>query len=297
MFNPNSLMQKAGHGSLVHTQTDEWYVAHLMSRPLPGQKKNPLGRETSLQKMQWNAAGWLEMADGSNLAKMSFEGLKDVPTTQSATLFDINDDFTGDTYDVRFMTPYRTQASSWVNTTENPGHLRIHGHNSFFSQVNPSIMATRATSLDYTVQTKLTFHPDHYSETAGLGLYYDSNNWLYARLCQDDTEDHTVLRVLQAKLGDRVDHLFDEVTVPNDTAEIRLDYHQGIAQISYRLTDAADWQPLGDSFDVTYLSDEGVNGAPGEIGGFTALFNFIGAVDAHQLQSFADFDYYTVRNN
>ncbi|WP_203637328.1 family 43 glycosylhydrolase [Levilactobacillus wangkuiensis] len=297
MFNPHSLMQKAGHGSLVHTQTDEWYVAHLMSRPLPGQKKNPLGRETSLQKMQWTADGWLEMADGSNLAKMTVDGLKDVSVHQSATQFDIDDDFTSDTYDHRFMTPYRTQDATWVNTTENPGHLRIHGHNSFFSQINPAIMATRATSLDYTVQTKFTFHPDHYSETAGVGLYYDSNNWLYARLCQADTEDHTVLRVLQAKLGERIDHLTDEVTVPDDTAEIRLAYNQGTVQVLYRLTDTATWQTLGTPLDVTYLSDEGVNGVPGEIGGFTALFNFIGAVDAHQLTSFADFDYYTVKNN
>ena len=48
---------------------------------------------------------------------------------------------------------------------------------------------------------------------------------------------------------------------------------------------------------VAYLSDEGVNGMPGEIGGFTGLFNFIGAVDAHQHQSYADFAYYKVTNH
>ncbi len=40
-----------------------------------------------------------------------------------------------------------------------------------------------------------------------------------------------------------------------------------------------------------------VNGMPGEIGGFTGLFNFIGAVDAHQHQSYADFAYYKVTNH
>ncbi len=50
MYNPKSVMQKAGHGSLVHTTTNEWYIAHLMARPLPNTKLNPLGRETSLQK-------------------------------------------------------------------------------------------------------------------------------------------------------------------------------------------------------------------------------------------------------
>ena len=49
--------------------------------------------------------------------------------------------------------------------------------------------------------------------------------------------------------------------------------------------------------DQCYLSDEGVNGEPGEIGGFTGLFNFIGAIDAHQHDSFAEFDYYFVKNH
>ncbi|MGO2940363.1 MAG: hypothetical protein ACTIDA_07565 [Pseudolactococcus laudensis] len=57
-----------------------------------------------------------------------------------------------------------------------------------------------------------------------------------------------------------------------------------------------EWLTLEKNIDVTYLSDEGVNGEPGEIGGFTALFNFIGSVDAHQRDSYADFDYYNVKN-
>ena len=51
-----------------------------------------------------------------------------------------------------------------------------------------------------------------------------------------------------------------------------------------------------EKIDVTYLSDEGVNGESGEIGGFTGLFNFIGTVDAHQHDSFADFQFYKVVN-
>lgn len=298
MQNPNTPIQKSGHGSLVSTPSGDWYVAHLMSRPLPGTSLNPLGRETSLQKMTWSQDGWLQMADGSNLAKATTPAPRDYPDSQQDfASFDINDQFETKQVPAHFMTPYREQTNDWVNTTERPGHLRIHGDNSFFSQVNPAIMATRATSLDYTVQTKLEFHPVHYSQTAGLGLYYDANNWLYVRLCQDDTEDHTVLRILQAKLGQRTDDIFTEVPVKNDTVELQLRYHMGFATISYRLDSQSDWQLLTQDIDVTYLSDEGVNGEPGEIGGFTGLFNFIGAVDAYQHQSFADFSYYTVKNN
>ncbi|MEK3796298.1 family 43 glycosylhydrolase [Paenibacillus sp. FSL R7-0204] len=295
MYNPSSIMQKAGHGSLVQTQTGEWYIAHLMSRPVEGTLMNPLGRETSIQKMHWTEDGWLEMKDGSNVAKMEVEGMTGVELEADGLSHDVFDDFNQEKYDLHFLTPYREQQGAWVNTVERPGYLRIHGENSFFSQIHPAIMATRATSLHYEVQTKVEFHPDHYSETAGMGLYYDSNNWLYVHLTHSESEG-TVLYVLQAKLGERIELVHHYIPVPDDTAELKIIYHSGIASILYRFGDNGEWQAFVENIDALYLSDEGVNGEPGEIGGFTGLFNFIGSVDAHQHDSFADFDYYGVKN-
>lgn len=193
------------------------------------------------------------------------------------------------------MTPYHNQSPEWVNIDKQNQHLRIYGRNSLFSQFNPSIMATRATSLNYLAQTKLTFNPNHYSQTAGLGLYYDSNNWVFARITLSDDEKRPVLRILQAEKGNRNDHIFSEVAIPKKTVEIRLNYKNGIVQFEYCLD--TQWKKIDQPINVSYLSDEGVNGEPGEIGGFTGLFNFIGAVDAYQHASYADFDYYKVINN
>lgn len=292
MYNPNSVMQKAGHGSLVETTTGEWYVPHLMSRPLEGTLLNPLGRETSIQKMRWTEDGWLEMADGSNLAKMTVEGMEGVNTEEIAT-HEVKEDFDGD-YSLQFMTPYRNQEEKWVNTSERPGHLRIYGENSFFSQVNPAIMATRATSFSYEVQTKVAFNPDHYSETAGVGLYYDSNNWLYLHLTYSEEQSTTILTVLQAKLGERIEYSDHRLVVKDEAIELKISYNQGMADLFY--CQEGEWRLFVEGIDASYLSDEGVNGEPGEIGGFTALFNFIGSVDAHQRDSYADFDYYYVTN-
>ncbi|KAE9528356.1 family 43 glycosylhydrolase [Testudinibacter aquarius] len=293
MFNPNSLMQKAGHGSLVETPSGEWYMAHLMSRPLQGALLNPLGRETALQKMVWTQDDWLVMADGSTLAKMEFEGITGVELKQKPNQ-DIEEHFNG-AYDLRFMTPYRPQKSMWVNTNERAGYLRIYGENSFFSQNNPAIMATRATSFDYQIETKVEFSPDHYSETAGAGLYYDSNNWLYIHLTYSEEISGTILTVLQAKLGNRIEYPHHRISIPNNIAGLKIDYQLGKAKLSYKLD--GDWMVLIEQVDVSYLSDEGVNGEPGEIGGFTGLFNFIGSVDAYQRDSYADFEYYKIKNN
>jgi hypothetical protein len=292
MYNPHSAMQKAGHGSLVETTTGEWYISHLMSRPLKGHLLNPLGRETSLQKMRWTADGWLEMADGSNLAKLEVEGMKGMDVVQNRNT-DIYDTFDG-TYDIRFMTPYRQQDESWVSAKERPGFLRIHGENSLFSQMNPAIMATRATSFSYALETHVEFHPEHYSETAGVGLYYDANNWVYLCLTYSEEYRSTILTVLQAKLGHKIEYPYQRVPVPGGSAALKIVYESGCTSAYYR-TDS-DWTLLIDGLDVLYLSDEGVNGEPGEIGGFTGLFNFIGAVDACQRKSFADFAYYKVTN-
>lgn len=79
--------------------------------------------------------------------------------------------------------------------------------------------------------------------------------------------------------------------------ELRWQYHYGRAQAFYRLDEDVEWQAIADACDVSYLSDEGVNGEPGEIGGFTALFNFIGSVDAYQHDSQAKFFYYQVKSD
>jgi xylan 1,4-beta-xylosidase len=295
MYNPNSVMQKAGHGSLVETQSGEWYIAHLMSRPLVGVLLNPLGRETSLQKMRWTNDDWLEMKDGSNLAKMETEGMSDggfIVESKS----EVVDDFSEATYSLAFMTPYSEQSEEWVNTKEREGYLRIYGRDSLFSRHSPSIMGSRATSFEYSVETLLEFEPNHYSETAGLGLYYDSNNWLYFHLTYDEKEKLPALTILQGKHGSRIEYFNHKMTIPTGIINLRIMYKEGKATLLYRHLEVEKWEIFIDNIDVTYLSDEGVNGEPGEIGGATGLFNFIGAVDSHQRDSFADFKYYEVQN-
>lgn len=292
MYNPDSLMQKAGHGSLVETTTGEWYIPHLMSRPLEGTLLNPLGRETSIQKMHWTQDDWLEMKDGSNLAKMTVEGITGM-TSQKTVTHDVITDFREGIHP-SFMTPYRNQATSWVNTTERPGYLRIHGTDSFFSQINPAIMATRATSFEYEVETKMEFRPTHYSETAGVGLYYDSNNWLYLHLNDIEEKGIPTLSILQAKHGKRSEFHNHRMPIVAGVIALKIVYHHGIVDMYYQV--AEEWVLFLEGLDISYLSDEGVNGEPGEIGGFTGLFNFIGAVDAHQRTSYADFSYYHVKN-
>lgn len=134
-----------------------------MSRPLPGTTLNPLGRETGIQKVNWTADGWLQMADGTNFAKENIDG----PQQEEAIITyseDITEYFNEPHYDKRFLSPYRFQNRTWVNHLGNRDYLRIYGGESLFSQMNSSILATRATSFTYSLETEVEIHPDHYSE-------------------------------------------------------------------------------------------------------------------------------------
>ncbi|MFV0255526.1 MAG: glycoside hydrolase family 43 protein, partial [Erysipelotrichaceae bacterium] len=64
-LSPSNYLQKTGHGDLVETEDGDWYFAHLCGRPLDennslygGSRGScPLGRETSIQKVEW-IDGW-----------------------------------------------------------------------------------------------------------------------------------------------------------------------------------------------------------------------------------------------
>ncbi|MCM0582671.1 family 43 glycosylhydrolase [Weissella diestrammenae] len=291
-YNPHSRLQKSGHGSLVETSDGEWYIAHLMSRPLPGTMLNPLGRETSLQKMRWNPDGWLEMADGSNLAKDRTPGLAGIDYSQPID-HSFSADFSQPELDVHWMTPYREQDVTWV--TQQNGQLQIKGENSFFSRMNPAMVTVAATAFDFTMETEVAFQPTHYSQSAGMLMYYDAQNWLYARLYFSESLQSIALGILQAKNGERIEYVHDRVAIPNGQVKLRFATENGHTSIGYAVAD--HWQLLASTIDTSYLSDEGVGGSEGEIGGFTGLLCGLGAVDAYRHTSKATFNYFKMINN
>ncbi len=59
-------LQSAGHGCFVETPAGEWYFAHLSRRPIVNDR-SMLGRETSIQKIVWDADGWPRLAQGGIL--------------------------------------------------------------------------------------------------------------------------------------------------------------------------------------------------------------------------------------
>ncbi|MEX3105616.1 family 43 glycosylhydrolase [Streptomyces sp. ST1015] len=63
---PSVPLQKAGHAELVQAPGGEWFLSHLVGRPLetPEGPRCTLGRETAVQAVEWDEEGWPRLKGG-----------------------------------------------------------------------------------------------------------------------------------------------------------------------------------------------------------------------------------------
>ena len=285
LYNPETILQKAGHGSLVETQNGRWYMAHLCARPVLPHKKCVLGRETALQEMEWTADGWLRMADGGNIAK---------DTTPSPGLpacpFDPEPgrcDFDSPALPLFFNSPRNEITSDWADLSFRKGCLRLRGREALSSNHCPSLIARRLTAFDAAVTTKMEFSPDSRHHLAGLTCYYESGNYYAVYKTYDDIKGGNVLTVSGAVNGCYSGCGGVSVAVDDEGAVfLRAEIHRDKLRFLYSY-DGTAFQKLGETLDMTTLSDEA--SLPGK---FTGTFVGVFAQDCLTREKWAEFHYF-----
>jgi len=285
---PQLELQKAGHASLVETQNGQWYIVHLCGRPVMPQKRCVLGRETAIQKVKWDANGWLMLETGSNSPQVNVPapGLAPCPFKPEPA----RDDFDSKTLNLHFNTLRVPPDESWLSLTHRPGWLRLVGRESLGSKFRQSLAARRITSLNCTAQTCVEFEPATFQQAAGLICFYDTQNYYYIKItnyenvgkcltvCSSQNDNYTELTSQVIPLAQKSCHL---------KAEISYDK----LYFSYSL-DGKQWHKIDQAFDITTLSDEFC-----EEGSFTGAFVGICAQDLAGTRTKADFDYFEYRDN
>lgn len=286
-YNPETIIQKSGHGSLVETQNGEFYVAHLCARPLVPEMKCILGRETSLQKMKWTDDGWLVMADGSNLAKdeVPEPDLPDAPLPVEPETCDFDDE----TIPLVFQTVRNEISPDWASTTRRKGYLSLRGRDSLISNFYPSLLARRLTAFHAIAETKLEFTPDDYHHRAGLTYYYDLAEHFYIFVTKDKDDEGPVLMMESSLNGEAVSYDVKIPLEPGAPVWLRGEINCRTLQFSYS-TDGKEFIPVGPEADATILSDEG-----GSYWKFTGTYVGIFAMDTFMKSKWADFDSFTYR--
>ncbi len=282
-YNPESKLQKSGHGSYVENELGEVYLVHLTARPFVPELRCTLGRETAMQKMMWTDDGWLRMADQSNLAKESFEESKlpEYPLPQ----IPVFDDFNSDTLGIQYYAP-RISPESFTDVKARPGYVRIRGQESRTSLNKVSILARKLTSVNAVITTKMEFKPEIYQHSAGLILYYDNMNYINLRKYYSQTLGQSAISVIQLENGTRTEYLDTRTPVKDVPVyfRLRIENRKTFFEWSY---DGEEYFRIGKEFDTTKFSDEYC-----KYGEFTGTFVGMTCADRMFHQHYADFDFF-----
>ncbi|SHI57052.1 xylan 1,4-beta-xylosidase [Tessaracoccus bendigoensis DSM 12906] len=277
--NPDAPLQKAGHGSLVEGETGDWYVAHLSSRPLPGTKASVLGRETSIQRVEWHE-GWLRLVGGGTLARAQFDVPGEIEGHERA--LDVSTDFRSGV-PMAFSSLRDPASGQWCST--GPRGLELKGRDSLSSVFDVSLLATRLRAFSAVATTKVDFQPDHFSQTAGLTLFYDNRNFSYLRITWDEVCQSRMLGVVHLRTGQKTEFPLAEIAIDDGEVTLRADIRLGGLQFSAKL--GGQWVRIGPELDVTGLSDD-------VIGGFTGTFVGIACSDGLSRSRAATFGHFSL---
>jgi xylan 1,4-beta-xylosidase len=291
---PDAPLQRAGHGFHVETPGGEVYHTHLCSRPLPGLKRSPMGRETGLQRMVWGGDDWLYLAQGDQVPFVEVKG-PDLPPHPFSPELEQHDFDDGELpSDFQWL-----RIPEWeriFSLTARPGHLRLFGRESIGSWFEQALVARRQTSWSYSAETIVDFRPEGYQQLAGLICYYDRARFHYLAVSAGD-DGRRVLQIISC-LGDYPDGLLsyalDEDLLLPVEGPIHLAVDVRLAELRFRWSqDGTSWEPVGPILDASLLSDEA---GPGAHGSFTGAWVGMAAHDLSGRATVADFDFFTYRN-
>lgn len=282
---PKQPLQKSGHACFLPIG-DEWYITHLCARPLTERGHCTLGRETALQKIVWEN-GWPRLANGTHAPDVL------VPAPKLAGNAVQNRDRSET---VRFSpeTPlppsFKTLRCPLVperdySLTARPGWLRLYGGQTLSSHHRQSLFARRWESFRFTAETALDFAPRSFQQVAGLVLFYDTCNWIYAYITWDEERESRVLRVMRCDFKD-FSYGSEAVFLPDGLVTLSVEVDGGEARFFYSL--GGDRLPLGEAQPADHLSDDYIETRRSRCA-FTGAMVGICAQDMDAHRSFADF--------
>lgn len=286
---PQNPLQKAGHGELVQTQSGEWYLAHLASRPIEsgGERRCILGRETCIQKVRWSEGGWLRLDHGDAHPRLRVPAPTGIPLMPWPAQSE-RDDFDSPQLDSTWSSLRVPQDSSWITLSERPGWLRLRGRDSLHSLFRQSLLAKRLARVNCVAETCIDFSPTHFTQMAGMVCYYDTRTQYYLRITHDEQRGKVVglLTTDDCKFQQ-----FPEADVEIGTwprVYLRATFDGARLQFSAS-PDGQTWQIIGPVLDATKLSDD-----YGAALHFTGAFVGLCAQDLNGTYSPADYDYFSL---
>ena len=289
---PDLELQRAGHGSIVETQTGETYMVYLCGRPLRNRGRCTLGRETAIQKVVWGKDDWLRTIDGEGVSTLQTPA-PSLPAHPFPTP-PAREDFNAPQLPIDFQwlrTPWPEEIFS---LTARPGFLRLYGRETLGALFRQSLVARRQQSHCYSAATLVEFETEHYQQCAGLVCYYNSAKFHYLYISHDETVGKH-LRVMSCiPDSPQTDSFTPAIAIPTGKpVHLRVEVDCERLHFAYRVEGVdREWRWLPQQFDASILSDEAT--APG-LPNFTGTFVGMACQDMAGTAKPADFDFFEYR--
>ncbi|UOR11432.1 glycoside hydrolase family 43 protein [Halobacillus amylolyticus] len=296
---PRNPLQKAGHASIVHTHTDEWFLVHLTGRPLPKETDAlldprgycPLGRETAIQRLEWNS-DWPYVV-GGNQPSSEIEGPM-IEEVQWDKGYDEKDDFNSNKLNNHFQSLRIPLDNEIVSLEERPSHLRIYGRESLTSRFIQAFVARRWQHFQFYAETKVSFEPNTFQQAAGLVNYYNTKNWTALQITWDEELNSRIVDLTTCDHFSFDQPLANKIQIPEhvEYVYLRVDVNTTTYTYSYSF-DGKTWNEIPISFNAYKLSDDYVEGG----GFFTGAFVGMQCQDTSGQNQYADFDYFLYKDS
>ena len=296
---PDAYLQKQGHGALVDTPTGEWYYASLCARPWRHDTEpahsvrgwSTLGRETSIQKVEWDEEGWPYIVGGHGGMRY-VDAPVDSVETHAPSDHSQHDEFDG----IELADDWNTLRVPFTETmgTVGKGKLQLRGQGSLCNLFDLSLVARRWQAFNFDAQVEITFTPDNYMQMAGVTNYYNDLYWSWVFVTWDENRSCRVIEVAQNNFNHYTSYLQDEsIVIPNDVTSVWLRTKVRTKTYSYEYSlNGKIWNDIPVRLDAKILSDDYVAQRYG--GFFTGAFVGLAAVDLSgysQTAQFKHFDY------
>lgn len=286
---PDAPLQRAGHGQVVELADGSTYLAHLCSRPLPGTRRSPCGRETAIQRCTWGDDDWLYLEHGGMVPAVEVPA--PVAGTKPRPREAVPRSFAGCTaLPPEFQWLRSPQPDRLFTLTG--ATLRLTGRESVGSWFEQSLVARRQEDASFRAETTLAaFAPATYQQAAGVTHYYNRHKF-HALVVTWQDGIGRVLSLLSCP-GDWPDNrlafpLPEPVPLPHD-GPVRLAAEVDGAALQFSADWGQGWQAVGPVLDASLISDEG---GRGEHGSFTGAFIGMLAFDTSGQARAADFTHF-----
>jgi len=289
MLYPENPLQKSGHACFLQAG-DEWYITHICARPLTQRGNCTLGRETSLQKIEW-VDSWPHLANGTNQPALLVRNPRMMPDTVQQLDQSTYTDFEKPELPLYFQA-LRAPLEEAISLTARPGWLRLYGRESIASIHNQSLIARRWEHFSFRAQTSMDFSPKNFQQLAGLTCFYNTENFMYSYLTRQPDNDKKTLNLMVCEHGKfRMETENIEIPEMNQTLFLAVDVDRDRLQFSYS-TDQHNWSLLGGELPADHLSDDYIEKSKLV---FTGSMVGVCCQDLCDRTAYADFDDFTYK--